>query len=172
MPCKSRWLLQISSIVDQLKTLDVPVLDRVACERIFGVKRRRAIDLMQRFGGYRVGNTVLVDRLDLIRQLQSMADDPDVERERRRKLRLSEQLVELEKHRRATAVRIHVGPEALSCTVADLLGGVCFEPGKLTVLYDSVEELLRRLYELAQAAANDFDGFSGAAGGMAAPAAK
>lgn len=130
MPGKSRWLLQIPSIIDQLTALDVPVLDRAACERIFGVKRRRAIDLMQRFGGYQAGNTILIDRQDLIRQLQSMADDPDVERERRRKQRLSEQLVKLEKHRRAAAVRIPVGPEALSCTVADLPGGVRFEPGK------------------------------------------
>ena len=116
------------------------------------------------------GNTVLVDRLDLIRRLQSMADDPEVERERRRKQRLSDQLVKLEKHRRAAAVRIHVGPEAASCTVADLPGGVCFETGKLIVHYNGVEELLSRLYELAQAAANDFDSFSATAGGVASPA--
>ena len=94
MPCKSRWLLEIPSIVDQLMTLDTPVVDRAACERLFGVRRRRANELMQRFGGYQAGNTVLVDRLD-IRRLQSMADDPEVEREQRRKQRLSDQLVKL-----------------------------------------------------------------------------
>ena len=76
MPSKSRWLLQIPSIIDQVMSLDTPVLDRAVCERIFGVRRRRAIDLMQQFGGYRAGNTILIDRLDLIRRLQSMADEP------------------------------------------------------------------------------------------------
>ena len=74
----------------------------------FRVQRRRAIDLMQRFGGYRSGNTVLLNRLDLIRRLQEMAADPDIEQEHERKRRLSDHLVKLEKYRRAAAVQIYV----------------------------------------------------------------
>ena len=136
MPSKSRWLLQIPSMIDQVMLLDTPVLDRAVCERIFGVGRRRAIDLMQQFGGYQAGNTILIDRLDLVQRLQSMSDDPDVERERQRKHRFTEELTKLEKYRRAAAVRIHVGPEAASCTVTDLPCGVSFSPGQLTVQYN------------------------------------
>jgi len=160
MAAKSRWLMQIPNIIEELSKLDTPVVDRAIWESIFGVKRRRAIDLMQRFGGYQAGNTVLIDRLTLICQLRAMHDEPEVERERERKQRLSERLVQLQKHRRAAAVRIPVGPEAAHCMVADLPPGVCFEPGKLTIQYDGVENLLSRLYELAQAAANDFDRFT------------
>jgi len=105
---KARWSLEIPSIVEQLLSLETPVVDRAICERIFRVQRRRAIDLMQRFGGYRSGNTVLLNRLDLIRRLQEMAADPDIEREHERKRRLSDHLVKLEKYRRATAVQIYV----------------------------------------------------------------
>jgi hypothetical protein len=150
--------------MEQLTSLEAPVVDRAICERIFGVKRRRAIDLMQRFGGYQAGNAVLIDRLELIRQLQIMAESPDADQERARKKRLSTELVKLEKHRRAAAVRIQVGPEAASCTVADLPHGVSLGSGRLTVEYNGIEQLLARLYELSQAVANDFDGFSAAAG--------
>src|SRR5437868_12021967 len=105
MATKSRWLMKIPNILEELCNLDTPVVDRTICESIFGVKRRRAIDLMQRFDCYQAGNTVLVDRAVLIRHLRAMVSSPEVEQERARKQRLSEQLVTLEKHRRAAAVR-------------------------------------------------------------------
>ena len=92
MAAKSRWLLQIPNIIDQLSLLDTPVVDRAVCESVFGVRRRRAIDLMQRFGGYQAGNTVLIDRTVLITQLQGMLNNPEVHGERQRKQRFSEHL--------------------------------------------------------------------------------
>jgi hypothetical protein len=160
MSAKSRWLLQIPDIIDRLGKLHTPVIDRAICEKIFRVKRRRAIALMQGFGGYRTGNTVLIDRAALMEKLHTMLTEPAVEVERQRKRRLSEHLVKLEKHRRAAAVRIPVGPESAHCTMSDLPVDVCFEPGKLIVRFNDVEQLLARLYELAQAAANDFDRFT------------
>ena len=160
MAAKSRWWSDIPNIIEQLSAINTPVIDRAACECLFAVRRRRAIDLMQRFGGYRSGNTVLLDRLELIRQLEEVNNAPEVEQERRRKKHLAEELSKLEKHRRAAAVRIDVSPRAYDCTVADLPTGISFAPGKLVVQYNSVEELLARLFELAQAAANDYDRFA------------
>ena len=51
MPAKAMWLLQIPEILSQLETFDVPVVDRAIVERLFGLRRRRAIELMHRFGG-------------------------------------------------------------------------------------------------------------------------
>ena len=160
MPAKSRWLLKIPEILDRLSEMDTPVVDRAVCEGLFGVGRRRAIDLMQKFGGYQAGNTILIDRPVLIQQLQRMLDCPEVEQERQRKRRLSDHLAQLEKHRQAAAVRIAVGPDVVHLSPADLPGGIFFERGRLTVAYGNVEQFLSRLYELAQAAANDFDQFS------------
>lgn len=170
MAAKSQWLLQIPYIIEQLSALDAPVVDRAVCERLFGVKRRRAITLMQQFGGYQAGNTILIDRLALMAHLQRKLNEPQIEEEKQRKQRLSEHLAKLEKHRRAAAVRIPVGPEAVNCTVADLSPGVRFESGKLIVKYQGVEELLARLFELAKSAANDFDSFAEAAQALPATA--
>ncbi len=163
MAAKSQWMLDIPNIVEQLSTLDTPVVDRRTCERLFGVQRRRAIDLMQRFGGYRSGSSILLDRLGLVRQLQDLAGHPEIERESARKRRLSDHLVKLERHRRAASVRINVGPDATNCMMSDLPVGVSFGSGKLMVEYGGIEDLLAKLYQLAQAAANDFDRFTSTA---------
>ncbi|MBL8216784.1 MAG: hypothetical protein JNK87_39055 [Bryobacterales bacterium] len=40
-----------------LEELDLPVIDRAGIEQIFGVRRRRAIQLMHKFGGYQAART-------------------------------------------------------------------------------------------------------------------
>jgi hypothetical protein len=60
-------MLRIPSIIADLTSLTTPVIDRAMFERLFGVKRRRGIELMQCSGGYRSGNTVLVDCNTLLR---------------------------------------------------------------------------------------------------------
>jgi hypothetical protein len=65
MAAKSRWLLQIPLMLETLQALEDPLLDRTACEQVFGVGRRRAIYLMQQFGGYQAGNAIEVKPLRL-----------------------------------------------------------------------------------------------------------
>jgi hypothetical protein len=159
LPAKPQGLFDIAAIVERLRALEVPVIDRSGCERIFGVRRRRAIELMHHFGGYQSGNTVLLDRLDLIRQLQELAASPAVEQERRRKERLSQKLDSLQRDCAAAAVRIPVVP----VPHRGLPSGVEFASGRMTVSFSGVEELLDTLYALAQSAAGDFDAFRVAA---------
>jgi hypothetical protein len=45
MPAKPEWLLRLPDIRAELEHLDVPVVDRAGIERIFGLRRRRAIEL-------------------------------------------------------------------------------------------------------------------------------
>src|SRR3954468_3349682 len=116
MPAKPTWLLRLPEIVATLSAMDVPVIDRSMCERLFGVRRRRAVELMQRFGGYQVGHTLLADRLRLIQQLQALDTDPDVLHERRRKETLSAELDRLRQSSVGAAVCIEIprpsGPSA------------------------------------------------------------
>ena len=48
------------------------MVDREGFETMFGVGRRRAVDLMHRFGGYQSGDTILVDRVALIERLEEV----------------------------------------------------------------------------------------------------
>ena len=83
MPAKALWLLQIPEIVSLLETFDVPVVDRAIIERLFGLRRRRAIELLHRFGGFQAGRTFLVDRRLLIEHLRRLAEGEEFQREHR-----------------------------------------------------------------------------------------
>ena len=163
MPAKAAWLLQIPEIVSQLETFDVPVVDRAIIERLFGLRRRQAIELLHRFGGYQAGRTFLVDRRILMEHLRRLAEGEDFQMESRRKERLDHAVDQLRRHHEAARVRIPVPPDVQSLNVAGLSAGVALEPGHLEIEFSGAEDLLAKLYELSQAASNDFDRFRAAA---------
>ena len=157
MPAKSSWLLRIPNIVAHLQALDTPVIDRRICERLFGVRRRRAIQLMQQFGGYHSGNTILVDHLTLITTLKDVEQADEYAWEIIRKQTLYNKLDQLHRCKDATRIRLRVSEQAQHNMIEDLPLGLTLVPGKLVVEFDAPEELFAKLYELAQAAANDYD---------------
>src|SRR4051794_36853776 len=88
MPARAVWLLKIPDIVALLESFVVPVVDRAIVERLFGLRRRRAIELLHRFGGYQAGRTFLIDRKILIEQLEHLTEGAEFQMESRRKERL------------------------------------------------------------------------------------
>src|SRR4051812_776331 len=159
MPAKAAWLLKIPDIVALLESFVVPVVDRAIVERLFGLRRRRAIELLHRFGGYQAGRTFLIDRKILIEQLQRLAAGDEFQMESRRKERLDHQVDQLRRSQAATRVIIPVEPEVLSRKIAGLSAGVALQPGHLHITFAGAEDLLSKLYELSQAVSNDFDRF-------------
>jgi hypothetical protein len=159
MPAKAAWLLEVPRILDELTGLEAPVVDRTVFERIFHVRRRRAIQLMHHFGGYQVGKTFLVERHALMDSLAEVRDGAEFRGESQRKERLAKLLDELRKHRKAAAISIAVNDDSFSRTMVNLPDGVSFAPGALEVRFGSTEELLSKLFALAQAIANDFEAF-------------
>src|SRR3954464_8831364 len=111
MPARALWLLQIPDILAMLETLELPVVDRSVIERLFGLRRRRAIELLHRFGGYQAGRTFLVDRRLLIEHLRRLADGEEFQRETGRKERLDHTLDQLRRQQSAARVKISVQPE-------------------------------------------------------------
>jgi len=154
MPAKSQWLIRLPEILEELSALSMPVLDRALCERLFRLRRRRTIELLHRFGGYQAGRTFLIDRLELIRQLRDLRDSPEVLVELRRRQRLSDSLEKLRKYRVAESVQIRVVAQPPAFPE-----GMRLTPGELTIRFKRAEELLGKLYEIAQAAAGDFERF-------------
>jgi len=129
MPAKALWLLQIPEIVSLLETFDVPGVDRALIERLFGLRRRRAIELLHRFGGYQAGRTFLVDRRQLIEQLRRLADGEEFQLESRRKQRLDHTVDQLRRQRTAARVKISVRPDVFGSTLAGLSPGAALEAG-------------------------------------------
>src|SRR5450759_715236 len=108
MPAKPEWLLRLPEIHTELEHLEVPVVDRSGIERIFGLKRRRAIELMHEFGGYQTGRTFLLDRARLLEALQSLESREDYSVEKRRRERLGDVEEASREHLMAMRVRIPV----------------------------------------------------------------
>ena len=72
MPAKSAWLSRIGSILAELHVLKSDYLDRHAVERIFGVRQRRARQLMGGLPTLQIGNALAIPRNALIESLEQM----------------------------------------------------------------------------------------------------
>jgi len=160
---KKTWLLRLPNIREELVSLKVPVIDRAMFEKIFGVRRRRAIQLMNYFDAYQSGRTLLIDRLALLEKLAPLEASAEFAIEQRRRQRLVQSLEELRRSRAARRVIIALEPQAPNGTV--LPDGVRLERGMLQVNFGDVQDLLRKLYAICQEAAHDFESFRAAAEG-------
>jgi len=156
---------RVPEILEELSHLEVPVVDRAVFERLFGVRRRRAVQLMHFFGGYVVGRTFVIDRGALMRQLEPIQAGADFVMEQRRRQRLEEHLEKLRKCRAAAKVTLSVAPDARNRPFCDLPEGIELYAGMLRIEFCKAEELLGRLFELSQAAANDYEAFRSVAEG-------
>src|SRR5271157_5461321 len=155
MPAKPEWLLRLPEIRAELEHLDLPVVDRSGIERIFGLKRRRAIELMHQFGGYQTGRTFLVDRARLLEALQSLESKEDYAAEKRRRERLGDVVEASREHLMSVRVRIPVRAAASRASLDQLVPGVLLLPGVLSIEFQCPTELLEKLYWLAQAISHD-----------------
>ena len=159
MLAKPEWLLRLPDIRAELEHLDVPIVDRAGIERIFGLRRRRAIELMHEFGGYQTGRTFLLDRARLLEALQSLESREDYTAEKRRRERLRD-VVEASRERPIlTRGRIPVRAAAVRPSLDRLAPGVLLLPGILSIEFRHPIELLEKLYGLAQALTHDFERF-------------
>jgi len=75
MPAKSAWLPRIGSILAELHVLKSDYLDRHAVERIFGVRQRRARQLMGGLPTLQIGNALAIPRCALIERLEQLHPD-------------------------------------------------------------------------------------------------
>ena len=65
MPARPRWLLAIPDAIRQLEALDRELLTRRDIERLFGVSKVRAAQLMATFGAGRTGHILTLPRAEL-----------------------------------------------------------------------------------------------------------
>jgi hypothetical protein len=162
---RKTWLLRVPEIEEELAGMEVPVVDRAVFERVFGVRRRRAHQLMGFFGGYQAGRTYLVDRLALLGQLEPIRAGAAFALEQRRRQRLTDALENVRRHCAGARVNVPVAAGVRDRRLHDLPEGIDLQPGSLRVDFSQAEELLSKLFELSQAATNDFEAFRGAAEG-------
>ena len=161
MPGKPLWHDRIDEIRAALERAETPLLDRAAIERLFGLKRRQAINLMARFNGFLSGRHWLVERASVLRELDRLAREPGYGQRLRAKRKLSAHIEEVKARRIEFARPITVPSENLVQKGEKLPAGVfCPRPGQMVLDYASVDALLAQINALAMAAVDDFAGFS------------
>ena len=166
MPAKARWLLRVPHILETLRAVETAWLDRECIERIFDLRRRRAVQLLHVFGGFQAGKTFLVERERVVRRLEAILEGEEFRWEKQRRVRLSDALTEARRYSQAAQVTIATGPEPAAPA---LPAGVRIEPGRVVVEFSNVEDLLAKFYAVAQAAAGDFAAFHDAVTRAAPP---
>jgi len=72
MPAQPAWFHRLDEILSELRALHISHLDRLACEKLFRVRQRRARQLMAGLPALRVGNAVAVERQALIARLEKI----------------------------------------------------------------------------------------------------
>jgi hypothetical protein len=157
MPRQSEWIPALAGILPALKRLppEAPI-DRAAIEALFGLSPRQATRLLHRFGAERAGGALLLPAGLLRQRLEQFSREPAVEFELHRRERLAERLREARRETLGRRVPIPVPhPQP------DIDGDphIQLGPGELRIGFDTPVELLERLWRLAQAAAEDWDGF-------------
>ena len=155
MPARPRWLLAIPDAIRQLEALDRELLTRRDIERLFGVSKVRAAQLMATFGAGRTGHILTLPRAELLRQLRRHRKRAAFRGEEARRQRV---VTEIRKAR-LTGIRVVVPVEALEARLSGLPAGVSVEPGRIEVRFSGAKDAVGRLFALAQALTNDYEQF-------------
>ena len=124
-------------------------------EKLFGVSRARAAQLMRTFGAELTGYARVLRRTDLLRQLRKYRTRAAYRGEEQRRTRLVAEL----RTARVTGIRVAVPVEALEARLAGLPEGVAVEAGRIEVRFADAKEAVVKLFALAQALTNDYERF-------------
>jgi hypothetical protein len=160
MPDQPSWIERVPKILEILESAGAPpFLDRPAVESLFGVKRRQAIELLRRFGGYQVGKTFLVPREAVLAFLRNPRRLTAAELEKGRFERVADALRHGRQELGQRRISIPIQEETLQIGISGLPEGIRLAPGELRVRFEQPIELLQKLFALSQALANDFNTF-------------
>ena len=160
MPFAPLWLSRIPDAVGQLEQLDRDTITRKDLERLFGVSRALAAQLMHRFGATPIGSQLVLDRAALIRTLKTLRRGRQAQAATARRTAVVTAL----RQARLEAVHVAVPASVLQTQVVGLPAGVALGPGRIEVSFTSVPEALQQLFTLAQAITNDYDRFAAIVG--------
>lgn len=164
MPRHTEWIQRIPHALLELRALPSPTIDRRTLESLFHVSPRQALRILSSLGCYTAGKSLLIERQDLIHKLESLSHSDNVRFEQKRHERVGDHLERYRKEQGARRRQIAVTPDALSARIASLPRGVTLYPGNLQVEFTSAQDLLGKLFTLAQAISNDYEAFEEAIG--------
>jgi hypothetical protein len=159
MPAQPAWFHRLDEILGELSELKTSHLDRLSVQKLFGVRERRARQLMAGLPCLQVGNAIAVERQALIHRLLNTAGGERFQWEISRRERVSQSLETVRRHLAARRVPLPTPADVRDRMVRDLGPGIELRAGELRLQFCGAEDLAAKLFELSQAMANDWDAF-------------
>lgn len=161
MPAQPVWYHRLHDIRTELEELQESYLDRLAVQKLFDVRERRARQIMSGLPCIQVGNAIAVERLAVIRFLESVAAGERFERETARRARLIEKLDST--RRDLSARRVSIPAPPLQDRAMQFGDGIELRPGELRITFSGAEDLAAKLFALSQSMVADWVAFQRAA---------
>ena len=159
MPYQPAWFHQLDEILATLRRMEYSHLDRLAVQRLFGVRERRARQIMAGLPALQVGNAVAVERQALIQRLECTVAGERFQWEITRRARLVEDLDRTRRQLAGRRVRLPAATDVRDRSISELASGIELRPGELHIQFYGAEDLAAKLFELSQAMANDWQAF-------------
>lgn len=164
MPRHTEWIQRIPTALAELRSLPCPTIDRRTFQSLFHLSPRQSIRVLSSLGCYSAGKSLLIERTDLIAKLQALEASDSVRFEQARHDRVSRHLDRFRADQRSRHKRITVTPESLATHISSLPPDVSLQPGTLQIRFSGAEDLLSKLFTLAQAISADYTAFEQAIG--------
>jgi hypothetical protein len=160
MPAKPAWYGRLDHILEALRALPRPYVDRATVESLLGVGRRRAQQIMAPCITDHVGSNGLADRDRLLAHLRSLGDGTDVHYERQRRRKVASVLERLHQNwTTSPRVLVEAPHRIVNQGFEDLPAGIVVTTGRITVEFTSSQEALEKLLALAMAIGNQLEAF-------------
>jgi hypothetical protein len=159
MPAKPPWHAHAREIRRDLEKLPIPVLDRAAVERLFGIERRTAQRLLKTLDGHVSSQVAVVTREAVLAMLDRLLQGKPAQAAAARKERLADALAGLAQEAlpKTTAIATVAVPEAAGAWPD---GAGISAPGVFQICFNSPEELLGCILAVTELAAADYAGFA------------
>ena len=160
MPAKPCWYRKLPYIIEELRRLPRPDIDRATLEFLLGISPRRAQQIMAPCVTGRIGSSGLADRDALVERLQAIAAGDEASWEVQRRRNVATALAALQQDRlNKPRVLVEAPAAVVNQEFETLPAGVKLEPGRITVEFDRPRQGLEKLLALAMAIGNDFERF-------------
>ena len=163
LPNQPLWFPRIPALLQNLRAESAPAeFTRADLERLLGVRRRRAILLLHRLAAPRRAGVLVATRASLIAYLEQAWNEDAAEQAVVQTRHVSEALALARRALLLPSIPLPPPAKLSEITFDGLPAGIRLTRTELAVAFSSAQDLLEKLFTLAQAFANDYESLESA----------
>ncbi len=158
LPLQPTWFRRIPALLATLQAENAPQeLTRREIEELFGVRRRRAILLLHRCGASRRGLDLIATRDSVVAYLEQQWNEEAAASIAAQERQVAETLAEARRALTLPTIPLPPPKKLSAITFAGLPADIQLTRSELSLTFSSAQDLIEKLFTLAQAFANDYE---------------